>query len=1790
MQAFEFGLSCSEHLHRSTFAGEMSAAVGSLSSPEGDGLEGYQVVLAFQEKVSLDDGESVLTAASSSSRSGADGGFRIELPDDGVEGPFDLRVLAPTGEELLRRELKRAELKRKLALEVEPASTFELTPADEEVLAPQRLAGRVIDARGEHVPSGLPVMIWGRRQQGNGAGPAEPEPLLATTTAVDGYFGGPRSLTTLTESWGTVSGGDPVPVPLEDGRLPTRVLLVVTLPDEVIEEDECECEVVPPRVPDQADLTDNPRAFSDDLGGGCVDLSAPNRVLEEFSYLTVVRTTDPEVKGTTLGPDKPLPPKLVRDLFELAGDDLEMIRREPAATSALKLRPDTLGHLLRGSPDALDGEALRDAAFDGEFQRVEAEVRALADPAPRRRPLDAGSAIDWDETPTIYQAMTVEHGHVLEFRQVWRADGYSLGDLLYSLPLAPAQKRRIAVLEWNRRERGARAEELESEERLSALLGRERDISEIVASHLRETQQGGSETDTWAAGGGIGAGFTSGAFGIFGGVAGGGSGSSSTSWQDSGRSLAASFQQQIRDRTTQSAVAVREQRSSVVQTVAQGESVQAQTEMVVNHNHCHAMTVEYFEVLRHLQVSEELVDVRECLFVPLPMRQFDRRKAGRWRDTLGRVLLDRKLTGAFPALERVLHDWEGFDVPNNSYAEEAPEVLDGELRISFVLPRPRDAEDGTFQVSAWEPYRHWLWMAPVEVWAAQLAERGQAERDAVFRRDVAPRIAERMVQSLRFAYVTSSGAEAVVPLDATLVSRYEDSVPLYVTLRPAGGSLPAVPRDEIAGFRISYEGDELPPDAQVIVSSGKVRYETPHLRHLLFDAPRLGNDLHPGDPVYVPAPLSREEMRNPRREDVEAVDQLVAHLNEHIEHYHQAIWATMDPNRRYMLLDGVIAPNSGGRSVASVVENRLIGIVGNSLVMPVAPGNHLDPSFKQDVEKPVDLINHYATDPPPPTRISLPTAGVYAEAVMDECSSCEKKDDTRLWRWDESAIPEDAPAIEPLSTESRAGEDPDLKPTPLPPPIVNIQNAPELPDPVGLRDAFSILSRSDLFKDVTGLQGNQEAALAAFQQVMSTSQQLGSQAARLAQQQALGRGIDRTLEQIERARDAGTLSQEETEQLAGSALRGLIGEPRPAEQAPDDDPTVSQALDAASHSERADVRVSTPEETVEASFEGEPEDVIGQAPPPFTVDRPPTLEVAVPMTFETIHTTTNELLRPPPTRKRADFEAIAPFRENERLLLGLAATTHRLKPDPASPTEMLAPMNLRIVHPAAPGEPEKVGGLGPLPVAILVHGQHDSWESTGEKGTGRKVAIPESGGETAEEIEFTGLEDIPNHDGYDYLQEELARHGIVSVSVDTNYANFFGSLIETRADLILRTIDELQRLDGDPESRYQGRLAFTNVALIGHSRGGDAVVRAAIKNQSRGAERVGISAVVTIAPTDFTGIGPAASRHVLTSAETTSLLVVYGALDGDVSGREGASTVTGTGFRHYDRASCEKAMLFVDGCTHNRFNRTWSEDEFGLLPKHPRLRSRPDHETLAKEYIGGWLRLQMSGEAPQRELFDGTRANALGVPVSHQWSLGNVVKDVDDFETAATNSMGGGRTTPATTRLDEVRNVIVAGKALDPHTAHQTTVANVDATSGAGSLNAFELEIPEAEGNWSGFERLLVNLTRVHDLSSEKTIAAGPHPLLSVELADRAGKKASVDQSAFYNAKRPTKPFFHNFRRRKKGKEIVENLTLHRLETFPIPIAAFAGIDLESIARVTVTIDRKVKARVLLDSLKLAMH
>ena len=286
--------------------------------------------------------------------------------------------------------------------------------------------------------------------------------------------------------------------------------------------------------------------------------------------------------------------------------------------------------------------------------RVKEIERAYISNHPGRKELTVENSVDWDETPTIYENTTIAHGHILYFKQKWKADGYSLGDLLYSLPLAPCQEKQIAILDWDRREEGIRTEEQRVSEALQAEISRDRDVNEIISASFTENIYASSFNKTSGTSAGIGGGIFGSLGGLFGGVSHSGASSRSTASQSSDRNLSGSTLNRLRDNIAQSASSLRSQRSTVIQTVGQNETVNVQTEVIKNNNHCHAMTVEYFEVLKHYVIEQELVDVQECLFVPLPMSHFDHQKVLRWKNTLLRAIYGDKLRRGFDAIAKLV--------------------------------------------------------------------------------------------------------------------------------------------------------------------------------------------------------------------------------------------------------------------------------------------------------------------------------------------------------------------------------------------------------------------------------------------------------------------------------------------------------------------------------------------------------------------------------------------------------------------------------------------------------------------------------------------------------------------------------------------------------------------------------------------------------------------------------------------------------------------------------------------------------------------------------------------------------------------------------------------------------------------------------------------------------------------------------------------------------------------------------------------------------------------------------
>jgi len=154
-----------------------------------------------------------------------------------------------------------------------------------------------------------------------------------------------------------------------------------------------------------------------------------------------------------------------------------------------------------------------------------------------------------------------------------------------------------------------------------------------------------------------------------------------------------------------------------------------------------------------------------------------------------------------------------------------------------------------------------------------------------------------------------------------------------------------------------------------------------------------------------------------------------------------------------------------------------------------------------------------------------------------------------------------------------------------------------------------------------------------------------------------------------------------------------------------------------------------------------------------------------------------------------------------------------------------------------------------------------------------------------------------NYGNYDYLLNHWAQNGFIAASIHLGNMHGIG-----RARILFEHLAILKGVS------MFGPKAANNIGIMGHSRGGEAVVIAARLNHEEILGH-GINAIISLAPTDQY------TNENLGGAWATPYFVLYGAMDGDVAGPQY------TGFRLYDRASgAKKSMVFVYGATHDRFN------------------------------------------------------------------------------------------------------------------------------------------------------------------------------------------------------------------------------------------------------------------------------
>mgnify|MGYP007008284440 CR=1 FL=1 len=666
--------------------------------------------------------------------------------------------------------------------------------------------------------------------------------------------------------------------------------------------------------------------------------------------------------------------------------------------------------------------------------------------------------------------------YVDEYKVSWHSLGHSLGEILYSLPLAPGETVKLAVIDWSWDSLTKRDETTKLTEDVIHKTHRDRTITETVKAGLDEMQHGSSFMAGTAGSAGATGSYGAGALGVGAAVGNTFSLGGSTASSEGSRDLAVENVQRLSDSFTQASFSQREMNSTVVIQARQEEKESIQTRTFSNYNHSHTLTILYYEVLRHYRLKVEWIRRRPAILAQVPERidEFKPDNILLHRLLLQTSLLDQTLIPAFDALEKqetIRANQVALGLtPSNT---PVPQFWEGDLEFSgFEIGVRSKDSDKTDEV-----------ITVYIMTADQGLDEKKFELHVVFKGGGAT--FHDFNNNQRFNKTDSMQWAFVKPFDRN------------------AGKLVTIHWHEIVGFQFEKWGeDPWRIDFITINAFGSNGLFIP-----LTDAER-DVDLFfvKGQPTSQtltwfnrpgPRPPALDPVRSPEAnltpEELLLVTKLIRHVNANKQYYNRIIILSTDTAT---IADELEKKTVGpGKTMADHVDPIALEVFGPYVAYPLARkakvtatdiaaisaairSNDTDKQ-KWAVEKLAALsdaeIQQVADDvalaaATAEQLITLPTRGVFAEGELGHCNISEEIDNTRFWKWEEHPIPIEAPDINPVTPIQPQPQQVDATPTAFPQPIVNIVNPTPAPDPSGLGPALALLGTPNIFRDMSGRQ------------------------------------------------------------------------------------------------------------------------------------------------------------------------------------------------------------------------------------------------------------------------------------------------------------------------------------------------------------------------------------------------------------------------------------------------------------------------------------------------------------------------------------------------------------------------------------------------------------------------------------------------------------------------------------------------------------------------------------------------
>jgi dienelactone hydrolase len=479
-----------------------------------------------------------------------------------------------------------------------------------------------------------------------------------------------------------------------------------------------------------------------------------------------------------------------------------------------------------------------------------------------------------------------------------------------------------------------------------------------------------------------------------------------------------------------------------------------------------------------------------------------------------------------------------------------------------------------------------------------------------------------------------------------------------------------------------------------------------------------------------------------------------------------------------------------------------------------------------------------------------------------------------------------------------------------------------------------------------------------------------------------------------------------------------------------------------------------------------------------------------------------------------------------------------------------APLNGRVWYPA---------GEGPFPLVLMLHGNYAMT--------------------------------TPSDTGYNYLGELLASRGYVVASVDMNFLgrSFAGDLggeaNAARAWLLLQHLEQFQRWNATLGTALFRKVDMGNIALVGHSRGGEAAYLAAVFNDLpywpddaniAFSFNFKIKSVAALAPTD----GQYRPSDKLPPLQNVNYLVLHGSGDGDVVPFEGSRALQRVSFA--DGIDGLKAALYIRGANHGQFNTTWGRRDWnGLASRLINVTPLLDGEqqrTIAKVYLSAFLDITLKGQRQYLPLLRDPRVGAPWLPPTAYVSrytdgtMRAAATFEEDVNLLTTTAPGGFARGEGLAAWREEGLALRAGRS-------QENTALYLAWNEGGQ---FYLTLPDhLAKEW----RLDTSSALTFAVADARSPADGQEPLdFTVEVFDAAGARGSIALSSLA----PLRPREQGARLYKLGK--AEEWLLGEpdiiLQTYVLPLhelVAGTGLAPASLRTIRLVFDRSAQGAIYLD-------